>query len=924
MAAMVVLALAACFINYTNVEREFVSLFHGTQTGIAQLRAKDVRHWLHQRRSALISINVDSAVRKYLARSHDERSPLEASARALLVEVEQHLQSLIAQGGFIDISIHDAEDLSIIAQRHYRGMQVANTPERRQAAERGQRQSVVTDVFPSPEPITNEIGEEATGVPSAFLALPLPRHNGPVAIAVARLNLFELYGQIEQASRHFDFLGSSDIYLVNSSGRAASPLQFEATLRQQGTIQVRSALEVIMPNVAARIAKHFSHPTTGLQSELSEPYPDYRGVMVLGALQKVEDSPWYVVFEVDADEAFAPLRQVVGGYILLGGILFAGIPLMGILVTDRSARELKNAVKSARAHAKTLQLNWENAGAAASATEHAWAILPGNPFKRLFAPLEPLATELELLLSDLVASSQAQLLLLENSGDFIYKHDTLGVFTYISPSVERITGYAANEWRRSYTEFLTDSSLNAEAIKRTEHALKTGEPSAPYLVEIYSASREKLILEIREHPYYSSGKIAGIIGTASDVTAKIRFSKEAERLRQAVNAAAEMIVITDRSGNIQEVNPAFTKITGYSRDEALGQNMRMLKSGTQDDEFYRGLWSTISAGKQWSGKIVNRRKNGDLYTARATIAPIRDAGDQISGHIAIQQDITDLEAMEIRVMQAQRLESIGALAAGIAHEINSPMQFVANNTCFLRDEFANIDTLLKSYEQLLGNLELQNCSGADTLLRSLADVRKSIDINYLRDEIPRAIAQSLEGIKRVTEIVAAMRTFAYRGTPEKKFHNLNEIINHALTVSSYKWKHLAEIDLALDENLPQVPCIVGEISQVLLNLIVNAADSIQEELEAHQRDGKGIIRIATKRKNAEVAVSVSDTGAGISPEIIGRIFDPFFTTKEVGKGTGQGLAIVYSTIVEKHRGAITVDNLDPHGAIFSFTLPLEA
>lgn len=235
----------------------------------------------------------------------------------------------------------------------------------------------------------------------------------------------------------------------------------------------------------------------------------------------------------------------------------------------------------------------------------------------------------------------------------------------------------------------------------------------------------------------------------------------------------------------------------------------------------------------------------------------------------------------------QKLESVGQLAAGIAHEINTPTQFVGDNTRFLSDAFDDLMRLLDDVEQLVEAAQKTDID--PTLLDAVERARTSADVDFLRQEVPKAIEQSLEGIQRVSKIVYAMKAFSHPDIAEKMATDLNAAIETTVTVARNEWKYVADVELELDPTLPAVTCCPGEINQVLLNLIVNAAHAIAEKVGAKGAD-KGKITIATKTDDDAVEVRVTDNGTGIPEEHHRRMFTPFFTTKAVGKGTGQGLS----------------------------------
>jgi signal transduction histidine kinase len=284
----------------------------------------------------------------------------------------------------------------------------------------------------------------------------------------------------------------------------------------------------------------------------------------------------------------------------------------------------------------------------------------------------------------------------------------------------------------------------------------------------------------------------------------------------------------------------------------------------------------------------------------------------------LEEEMQRRQAMEVELLRGQKLEAVGRLAAGIAHEINTPIQYIGDNCRFLQDA---IDQLLKDYLGYIRTLTLGSLSREE--INYIVAQADKIDLTYLQAEMPRAVAQSIEGVARVTEIVRALKEFAHPESKEKTASDLNKIIENAVLIARNEWKHEADMFLQFDRELPLVSCLAGDLGQVFLNLIVNAAHAIAEK----RGDGispKGTITIATHQLGDEVEVSVSDTGAGIPEAVQAHIFTPFFTTKGVGKGTGQGLAIAHNVVVEKHKGAIFFKSRIGTGTVFTVRLPLKA
>ncbi len=401
-----------------------------------------------------------------------------------------------------------------------------------------------------------------------------------------------------------------------------------------------------------------------------------------------------------------------------------------------------------------------------------------------------------------------------------------------------------------------------------------------------------------------------------DITERERGKRELKRLAAAVESAVNGIIITDAEGVIVYVNSAVEKQTGYTESEILGNTPGLFKSGCHDRAFYERLWETIRAGGVWSGRIKNRDKAGEIYEVEMQISPVFDDNGEILNYVAVQRDLSHERALELQLQQAQKLEAIGQLAAGIAHEINTPTQFVGDNLRFLKDGFADLARWRREVERFLEGPSVGDGPGLEALRRFAAE----IDLPYLDAEIPHAIEQSLEGVHRVATIVQAMKVFSHPGVSDLAAVDLNECLQSTITVARNEWKYHAEMQTAFDPDLPLIECNPGEMNQVFLNIIVNAAHGIAD---ARQDDGgKGTITIHTSHDDKCVEIRIADTGTGIPPEVRDRIFDPFFTTKDVGKGSGQGLAIAHN-VVHKHGGTIEVESEWGAGTTFVIRLPRE-
>ena len=412
-----------------------------------------------------------------------------------------------------------------------------------------------------------------------------------------------------------------------------------------------------------------------------------------------------------------------------------------------------------------------------------------------------------------------------------------------------------------------------------------------------------------------NGIYYGRIWSFRDITERKQHEDALRQLSLAVEQSPVSVVITDPQGNITYVNRKFTECTGYTAKEVLGSNPRVLNAGQCTPEIYRNLWTTITHGREWHGEFCNRKKNGDIYWESASITPITNTKGAITHFLAVKEDITERRSLEAQLRHAQKLEGIGQLAAGIAHEINTPTQFVSDNLTFLRESWKSAYSLLEEYRATVRALPEPPAG----ILQTLEKAELDCDLDFIRDEVPRAIEQSLDGASRVANIVRAMKEFSHPDAPEKTATDLNKAIESTITVARSEWKYVSEIVTEFDPTLPRIVCYPGDINQVVLNLIVNAADAIKEKSKEGE---KGTITVGTRMRDGWVEISVGDTGCGIAENIRTRVFDPFFTTKEVGKGTGQGLALAYTVVVKKHGGQIRFETEAGRGTTFFIALPI--
>ena len=413
--------------------------------------------------------------------------------------------------------------------------------------------------------------------------------------------------------------------------------------------------------------------------------------------------------------------------------------------------------------------------------------------------------------------------------------------------------------------------------------------------------------------------------------AKLELQESEKRIRTLVDTMSDGIITIDLAGIVRSANPAVLVQFGYELTEIIGQkvNVLMPEEFARDHDTYisNHLQTKVPKAIGTQREVTGRRKDGSTFLLELSVSEMVVHGEQtFTGHV---RDITmrknaeagraELEralSRERELSQAQKLEALGTLAGGIAHEINTPVQFVSDNTRFLKSAFVDLSAVLEKHRNLLQAATADNV--LDDAVAEASAAVEAADMVSLAEDIPAAIHQSLEGLEQIAEIVKAIKEFSFPNTDEKNPADLNRAITTTITVCRNQWKYAAELETDLDTTLPLVPCLLGEFNQVVLNLIVNAAHAIEDS----GNESKGRITVSTRRIEGWAEICIGDTGTGIPKEIHDKIFEPFFTTKEPGRGTGQGLAISRTIITKKHGGTFTFRSKVGEGTEFIIRLPL--
>jgi two-component system cell cycle sensor histidine kinase/response regulator CckA len=459
--------------------------------------------------------------------------------------------------------------------------------------------------------------------------------------------------------------------------------------------------------------------------------------------------------------------------------------------------------------------------------------------------------------------------LVDTMQDVVFTLSLTGTLTSLNAAFERITGWSRSEWiGRTFADLVHPDDVHS-ALDLFAQVLGGRSPGL-FNVRVKARDGAWLDGEFSGVQLVEDGGVVGALGTVRDVTQRRRETEERKRLAAAVEQAAEAIMVTDVAGTIEYVNPAFERISGYTVGEVLGQNPRILKSGRHHEGFYKELWETLQRGEVWSGRFVNRRKDGSLIEEDATISPVRDPSGQVAHFVAVKRDVTQEALLEQQLRQVQRLEAIGRLAGGVAHDFNNLLQAMLSQTQLIRT------------------------SPGDPL-------RVTGTVDELEQHIRRGAALSRQ-----------LLLFSRRETAKPEQLDLNEVVGGATQLLRRLVRENIAFAVRLAEERLTVVADRGQLDQVLMNLVVNAADAMPEG---------GRLTVATGAGPGDtVWLSVEDTGHGVPEGIRDRIFEPFFTTKTAEKGSGLGLAVVHG-IVTQHRGTIRVSDREGGGTVFRIELP---
>jgi PAS domain S-box-containing protein len=389
--------------------------------------------------------------------------------------------------------------------------------------------------------------------------------------------------------------------------------------------------------------------------------------------------------------------------------------------------------------------------------------------------------------------------------------------------------------------------------------------------------------------------------TEQTVVARTEELRHSEARKGAVlENAQDAILVADERGQLTDINPAAEAVFGIKRAESLGHPL---------DEFVRRREASGGSARY---ETVATRADGTTFAAEVSRNRVRVGRETVE--TVFVRDLTDRHTLESKLAHAQKMETIGGMSAGIAHEINTPNQYIGDNVRFLDTAFEELKRVLEAHRRVVE--EARAGSVSSEALAAL-DAAKMADAEFLLEEIPRSTQAALEGVESVEGIVHAMKNFAHPGAGSYEDVDLNEVVRNAVTLARNEWKYVADVQLDLDPHLPKMEGRSGEIGQAIVNIVVNAAHAV-----SNLPSGEGRIRVSTRLAGGSVRLEIEDNGSGIPADVLPRIFEPFFTTKGVGVGTGQGLAIAHSVVVNRHRGEIEAKSKPGEGTRFTLFFPL--
>jgi hypothetical protein len=522
-----------------------------------------------------------------------------------------------------------------------------------------------------------------------------------------------------------------------------------------------------------------------------------------------------------------------------------------------------------------------------------------------------------------------------------------------NPAAEGIFGYSKQEALNCHAVELIVPSSATEDVKQLIAALLKQKGLTHCTNENLRKDGKIITCEWYHSPLIDvQGNVTGILSIVEDITNRpnthINQSKQVEvALRKSLKELADIkfaldqssiVVVTNNLGIIEYVNDKFCQISQYRPEELIGKTHKIINSNYHSQAFFQDMWRTIRQGKVWKGEIKNVAKDGTYYWVDTTIVPLLDAQGKPQQYVAIRNDITarkqaevqlskqakeleealqELQHTQMQLIQSEKMSSLGQLVAGVAHEINNPVNFIFGN---LKHAYQYTQDLLK-----IIRIYQTHCP---ELAAEIQEEAENIDLEFLLEDLPKLYSSMTVGANRISQIVTSLRTFSRLDESDLKAADIHEGIDSTLMIVEHRLKTQPDRPqiLVIKEygNLPLVECYPGQLNQVIMNILLNAIDALEEKFsQKNHEQVKPTIHITTEMSTSkQVTIRIRDDGVGMSDEVRQKIFDPFYTSKPVGKGTGMGLSISYQIITDMHAGSLQCISSLGKGAEFIIKIPI--
>jgi PAS domain S-box-containing protein len=526
--------------------------------------------------------------------------------------------------------------------------------------------------------------------------------------------------------------------------------------------------------------------------------------------------------------------------------------------------------------------------------------------------------QLQRIRRELTDRNQLFEVITENAADMIAVIDCEGNQLYNSPAYQKVLGYSPQDLKVTSPVEQIHPEDRQRVLEAAEKTRISGRGERLEYRIRHKDGTWRILESVATAIPNEEGQIERLVIVNRDITerqlAEETKSRSDQLFRSIAENSADLIAVVDQTGHRIYNNPAYERILGYTPEE--------LKRTTSFQQIHPDDRALVTRAAQQAlktgvGQIVEyrmQRKDGTYVTLESHGSFIRDSKGEIEASVISARDISHRRM----ALQTEKLSAIGHLAAGIAHEINTPVQYVSDNIAFLSDVWNQLDAAMAFCLTPAHAL----ITSDSRLSAAVTSAGPPEDWDWLRQEVPKAIAQSLEGIRRMSKILAAMRRFSHTGGGEREQVDLNEALDATLTIAQNQIKHIADVQTDYQPNLPRLECYADEMNQVFLNLIVNATHAIREASTKQARE-RGKLTIRTRQIDNDVQIEIQDNGTGIPLPVCARVFDPFFTTKQVGEGTGQGLTICHDIVVQKHHGNIWFDTELDRGTTFFIRIPIQ-